>query len=136
MMKLIAFFALIMSCGAFQLSLTLPKVALSLPSGELLAKKAAIAAVAVSAGLILLPSAPASSWGPAIAHAAEVVQQKSIFEGRYRDPNHPEGYRVITSKGKIVTITGSDNKDGSNPFTIMAKEDLPGTIFVDFSPKG
>lgn len=26
--------------------------------------------------------------------------------------------------------------DGSKPFTIMAKEDFPGTIFVDFSPKG
>ena len=44
--------------------------------------------------------------------------------------------RKITNKGKIVTLTGSDNLDGSKPFIIMAKEDFPGTIFVDFSPKG
>ena len=44
--------------------------------------------------------------------------------------------RKITNKGKIVTLEGSDNLDGSKPFIIMAKEDFPGTIFVDFSPKG
>lgn len=35
-----------------------------------------------------------------------------------------------------MTLEGSDNLDGSKPFIIMAKEDFPGTIFVDFSPKG
>lgn len=35
-----------------------------------------------------------------------------------------------------MTLLGSDNLDGSKPFTIMAKEDVPGAIFVDFSPKG
>ena len=44
--------------------------------------------------------------------------------------------RKIVVKGKEVTIIGSDNPDGSNQFVIKAKEDYPGTIFVDFSPKG
>jgi hypothetical protein len=39
-------------------------------------------------------------------------------------------------KDKLVTIVGSDNLDGSNQWVIKAKEDLPGTMFVDFSPKG
>ena len=39
-------------------------------------------------------------------------------------------------KDGIVSIIGSDNVDGSNQWIIKAKEDFPGTIFVDFSPKG
>jgi hypothetical protein len=39
-------------------------------------------------------------------------------------------------KGKEVTIIGSDNVDGSKQWVLKATEDYPGTIFVDFSPKG
>ena len=68
-----------------------------------------------------------------IVHAAESV---SVFEGKYNDPNHPGCLRKITVKDKNVKIIGSDNIDGSNQWIILAKEDLPGTMFVDFSPKG
>jgi len=68
-----------------------------------------------------------------VVHAAEVT---SVFEGKYNDPNHPGCLRKITVKDKNVKIIGSDNIDGSKQWTILAKEDLPGTMFVDFSPKG
>lgn len=68
-----------------------------------------------------------------VAHA---VQVKSVFSGSYDDPNHPGCMRKIVVEGKDVTIIGSDKPDGSNQFKIKAKEDYPGTIFVDFSPKG
>ncbi len=68
-----------------------------------------------------------------VVYAAEAA---SVFEGKYNDPNHPGCLRKITVKDKNVKIIGSDNIDGSNQWTILAKEDLPGTIFVDFSPKG
>lgn len=68
-----------------------------------------------------------------IVHAAEA---SSVFEGNYNDPNHPGCLRKITVKDKNVKIIGSDNIDGSKQWTILAKEDLPGTIFVDFSSKG
>jgi hypothetical protein len=60
----------------------------------------------------------------------------SIFVGEYNDPNHPGCLRKISVKGKEVTIIGSDNLDGENQWKIQATEDFPGTIFVDFSPKG
>lgn len=60
----------------------------------------------------------------------------SVFVGSYNDPNHPGCLRKITAKGKEITIVGSDNIDGSNQWIIKAKEEYPGTIFVDFSPKG
>lgn len=69
-----------------------------------------------------------------------VVQQvkaaESVFVGSYNDPNHPGCLRKITVKGKEVTILGSDSIDGSNQWLLKANEGYPGTIFVDFSPKG
>lgn len=68
--------------------------------------------------------------------AQAVAPTKSIFVGEYDDPNHPGCMRKISAEGKTVTILGSDNKDGSKQWKLTAKEDFPGTIFVDFSPKG
>lgn len=65
------------------------------------------------------------------AQAAE-----SVFVGQYDDPNHPGCLRKITVKGKDVSILGSDEIDGSKQWSLRATEDYPGTIFVDFSPKG
>lgn len=70
---------------------------------------------------------------PLVAVAADV---QSIFEGNYNDPNHPGCLRKINVKNGIVTIIGSDNIDGSQQWVIKAKEDAPGVMFVDFSPKG
>ena len=77
---------------------------------------------------------PASS-SPSLVSIAHADSQ-SVFVGDYDDPNHPGCMRKITVKGKDVTILGSDKTDGSAPWTLKAKEDYPGTIFVDFSPKG
>jgi len=95
---LVLFVALVLSCSAFQL----PKMAVPrLLTAEVLAKKAAVAAVAVSAGLMLQPTGMV--WEPAVAHAAEVVQ-KSIFEGKYKDPNHPEV--ELQLKNKLACASG------------------------------
>ena len=77
------------------------RMSVSMPS---MAKKAMIA-VAISSGLALLPIAD-GSYLSSIARAAQEATSSSIFVGKYKDPNHPEGTRTITVKGKIVTITG------------------------------
>jgi hypothetical protein len=64
------------------------------------------------------------------------VPPVSIFSGNYNDPNHPGMKREITNIGNVVTIQGSDNADGSNPFKFDAIEDPLGTIVADFSSKG
>ena len=70
------------------------------------------------------------------SYVAYAKTATSVFEGQYDDPNHPGCLRKITVKNNLVTIVGSDEVDGSNQWIIRAKEDFPGTIFVDFSPKG
>jgi len=72
---------------------------------------------------------------PNVAVAADTAST-SVFAGQYNDPNHPGCLRKITVKAGIVNIVGSDNIDGSNQWLIQAKEDAPGVMFVDFSPKG
>ena len=62
--------------------------------------------------------------------------QDSVFVGQYNDPNHPGCLRKISSAGKDITIVGSDEIDGTKQWLLKATEDYPGTIFVDFSPKG
>ena len=77
---------------------------------------------------------PAAAWVNLVptAHAAET--KKSVFEGEYTDPNHPDGMRKITVEGNDVTLTGTDSAGGKQ-WVLKAKES-EGTIFVDFSPKG
>lgn len=70
------------------------------------------------------------------SNAAHAKIATSIFVGEYNDPNHPGCLRKISVKGKDVTLIGSDDIDGSKQWRISATEDFPGTIFVDFSPKG
>lgn len=69
-----------------------------------------------------------------IVHAA--VEAKSLLSGSYKDPNHPGCLRRIEVQGNDVTLTGSDNLDGSNTWVLKAREEEPGKILVDFSPKG
>ena len=68
--------------------------------------------------------------------AAFAKSESSIFDGNYNDPNHPGCLRKISSKAKEITIVGSDDINGSNQWVLKADEQMPGTIFVDFSPKG
>mmetsp|Transcript_17118 Transcript_17118/g.20619 ORF Transcript_17118/g.20619 Transcript_17118/m.20619 type:complete len:356 (-) Transcript_17118:344-1411(-) len=57
------------------------------------------------------------------------------FSGTYKDPNHPEGYRVITLSGLEATVKGVDNKDDVEEWT--ASGTVEGNeIQVDFTPKG
>lgn len=70
------------------------------------------------------------------AHTSSVAAQKSVFIGNYDDPEHPGCLRKITVQGKNVKLIGSDDINGANQWVLSAKEDFPGTIFVDFSPKG
>ena len=74
----------------------------------------------------------AAAWVNVVppAHA----DAKSVFEGEYTDPNHPDGLRKISVKGKDVTLVGTDSAGGKQ-WVLQAKES-EGTIFVDFSPKG
>ena len=69
-----------------------------------------------------------------VVPSAVAAQSKSVFEGEYTDPNHPDGLRKITVKGNDVTLTGTDSAGGKQ-WVLKAKE-TDGTIFVDFSPKG
>lgn len=71
-----------------------------------------------------------------IVPSVQAAEKTSVFIGNYNDPNHVGCMRKIEVKGKEVTLIGSDNLDGTKQWVLKAKEDFPGTIFVDFSPKG
>ena len=66
----------------------------------------------------------------------------SVLNGRYSDPNHPNGFREVTSSrdndGNIViTIRGSDSDTQIDKiWTLQTVEKIPGEVIVDFSPKG
>jgi hypothetical protein len=64
-------------------------------NGALVVKKTLSALIAASLGLTVMMSDSSSSGS--VAHATQEVQS-SIFVGKYQDPNHPEGSRVITAK--------------------------------------
>lgn len=93
--------------------------------------KAMLSAVA---GVSLGAALESSTFDYAFVHEARAAD--SVFVGQYNDPNHPKCLRKITASGKDITIVGSDEIDGSKQWLLKATEDYPGTIFVDFSPKG
>jgi len=95
----------------------------------------ALPAALLSAGLFFGGALESQTFDFGVVKAA-MADTQSVFVGSYDDPNHPGCLRKITVKGTDVTILGSDAIDGSNQWRISAKEDYPGTIFVDFSPKG
>eukprot|EP00667_Euglena_gracilis_P024415 EG_transcript_28098 len=58
-----------------------------------------------------------------------------LFEGRYSDPNHPTGYRVIVVNGdNTATIIGTDEAGG--PTWTLRGVFQAGGLLIDFSPKG
>ena len=95
-----------------------------------------IASASLSFGIIITGDYIMKSSLHSNVAIADDKTSTSVFVGNYNDPNHPGCFRKIVVKGKDVSIIGSDNLDGSKQFIIKAKEDYPGTIFVDFSPKG
>ena len=128
-MKPLEFLLLISSCYGYKLP-SMPK-----PFQASLARIVSSAVVGAGLATGFLPSITdmVLEQNSFIVHAAAA---KSVFEGQYNDPNHPGCLRKITVKNGLVTIIGSDELDGSKQWIIQAKEDFPGTIFVDFSPKG
>jgi hypothetical protein len=64
------------------------------------------------------------------------IATTSVFQGKYSDPNHPGCLRTIEVTGTDVTLIGSDRTDGTATWTLHAKEEEPGKMLVDFSPKG
>ena len=91
-------------------------------------------------------SVPAA--GEIIKSLSDRRSYKSIFEGRYSDPNHPEGFRVISITGDLNTETGlrdgtcvgSDRRSTEIDYTLPAmagrSQDESDVIVIDFSPKG
>lgn len=71
---------------------------------------------------------------PSVVHAAE--KQALEYLGSYSDPNHPGCKRLITYENSQVIVSGSDNLDGSSPWTLTAKREPDGSLMIDFSPKG
>lgn len=77
-----------------------------------------------------------TGFGIVQPNSVNAQQLQSVFTGSYHDPNHPNCLRKVSSEGKEITILGSDNIDGSDKWLIKAKENQPGKMLVDFSPKG
>ena len=62
----------------------------------------------------------------------------SVFEGSFRDPNHPDGYRHITVSDGVATVKGCDGP-GKNEWCFVQPVigGQQGTeMVIDFSPKG
>lgn len=88
-------------------------------------------------GLALATSLSTPDMASAICSGRD--QDACDFEGSWSDPNHPDGFRTLVNgvKGYPTEglLTGSDNKDGSEPFKI--KYTVTGhDINIDFSVKG
>lgn len=62
----------------------------------------------------------------------------SVFDGRFADPNHPNGYRAIAVAQGVATITGKDEPRDAE-WTLSARVrggQFGREMLVDFSPKG
>ena len=72
----------------------------------------------------------------------------AIFDGRYTDSNHPDGFRVVSIDGELDpttqfragTCVGSDTNPTVADYTLPARagknDDGTDIIYIDFSPKG
>lgn len=115
----------------------------SVAQGSTWQKKAATVPSLVLATLCLgvLLVIPGTSMATSVAsHRDELstpqnVFLPSVFIGSYSDPFHPGCTRSISAKGRELIVSGSDQKDGSSPWSLQATQSQ-NTILVDFSPKG
>ena len=130
---LVVLLALLNLSSAWMIPSSSPYVAVSRswlkPSSVM---RGALAGVLLGSGALSLESSSFENF----ALVKEARAAESVFVGNYNDPNHPGCLRKITVSGKDVTLIGSDELDGSKQWVLKATEDYPGTIFVDFSPKG
>lgn len=109
---------------------------LSMWQGKQVKKVATSAMVALSTTFLALPQEPVFASGFFSSSIKLAAVEASVFQGSYNDPNHPNCLRKVVVRGKDVTLVGSDSPDGMNQWVLKAKEDEPGKILVDFSPKG
>mmetsp|Transcript_12505 Transcript_12505/g.20802 ORF Transcript_12505/g.20802 Transcript_12505/m.20802 type:complete len:157 (-) Transcript_12505:696-1166(-) len=70
---------------------------------------------------------------PPVVNAAQDI---SVFVGKYSDPFHPGCPRSVEIVDGQVVVKGSDNTDGSKPWTLVAETKADGSLLIDFSPKG
>jgi len=59
----------------------------------------------------------------------------SVFEGQFKDPNHPNGYRKISVADGVATILGKDEPTDTE-WKIVANLRGREEMLIDFSPKG
>ena len=68
-----------------------------------------------------------------------------VFEGTYSDPNHPEGFRVVSMldewegevrKGNCLLVDDKGGKEFNLPAKVGKREDGSEFIMIDFAPKG
>jgi hypothetical protein len=70
-----------------------------------------------------------------------VANANADFNGSFNDPNHPNCQRVISAKGAVASMRGTDGTpgcpvDGSGKSWTLAGKISGENILVDFSPKG
>lgn len=74
------------------------------------------------------------------AAASSITESAEPFEGRFSDPMHPEGYRVVTvdKSSKVATIRGRDDPKDASEWEVkgIISETDGNSMSVDFSPKG
>ena len=96
------------------------------------------------AAAVRLPGGPTSrlisrralSMFPCAAAAAVAARASAatVYDGEYRDPNHPDGFRRITSSAAgAATIVGKD-EPGAATWTISAVLDDGGSIALEIAP--
>ena len=80
----------------------------------------------------IIPVGIALVAAPCIALAKD--DQKQNYQGVYKDPNHPKGYRILFGDNKKATVQLADEANGK-VFELPVKVNKSQLAF-DFSPKG
>eukprot|EP00242_Pyramimonas_sp_CCMP2087_P010756 CAMPEP_0198199638 /NCGR_PEP_ID=MMETSP1445-20131203/2871_1 /TAXON_ID=36898 /ORGANISM="Pyramimonas sp., Strain CCMP2087" /LENGTH=266 /DNA_ID=CAMNT_0043869523 /DNA_START=159 /DNA_END=959 /DNA_ORIENTATION=+ len=86
-----------------------------------------------SAGFLALLFVTQTLAGPLDETASRFISE--VYEGSYKDPNHPDGWRVIMASVKkdTVLVAGVDQKDGEVWWTEGAV--VGNVLQIDFSKK-
>jgi hypothetical protein len=88
-------------------------------------------------------AASVASVTAAIAMSPLVANANADFNGSFNDPNHTNCQRVISAKGAVASMKGTDGipgpgcpVDGSGKAWTLTGKISGDNILVDFSPKG
>lgn len=57
-----------------------------------------------------------------VTESGMATAKSKPFEGRFADPNHPDGYRVVTVTGDKVSIAGKDEKTDEKEWSVVGTE--------------